>query len=64
MKKEPWVAFLLFGWEEVAAYTLRGTFPGECEETRKLLAYEHGVTPDKITVVIEERYAGRRRTSA
>ena len=53
--KEPWVVFYLLGWEELAAYTLRGTFAGECMETKRLLAYEFGVSEDDISVVIEQR---------
>ena len=55
MRKEPWVVFYLMGWEELAAYTLRGTFAHECMETKRLLAYEHGVSEADISVVIEQR---------
>lgn len=55
MKKEPWAVFYLLGWEELASYTLRGTFAGECMETKKLLAYKHGVREEDISVVIEQR---------
>ena len=55
MKTEPWVVFYLLGWQELAAYTLRGTFAGECMETKKLLAYEHGVSEGDISVAIEQR---------
>lgn len=41
--------------EELAAYTIRGTFPGEAEATAGLLAAEHGLTPGQITVTIEDR---------
>lgn len=53
--KELWAVFYLNDWEELAAYTLRGTFAGEREETKKLLAYRHGVKKEDITVKIEER---------
>lgn len=55
MGNELWVVFYLYGWEEIAAYTLRGTSAGECMETKKLLAYERGVSVDDISVVIERR---------
>ena len=64
MSKELWVVFYYKGWEELCAYTLRGTFADECMETRKLLAAEHGVSEDDISVVIEQRATkgcGRRR---
>ena len=53
--KEPYVVFYLLGGEQLAAYTLRGTFAGECMATRELLAYKHGVRVDDITVKIEWR---------
>ena len=40
--KEPWVVFFLDG-KEICRYTVRGMFPGEREETIKLLASEHDV---------------------
>ena len=49
-----WVVFY-HEREELAAYTLRGTFAGEATETKKLLAYERGVSEDEISVVIEKR---------
>lgn len=55
MKTELWVVFYLYGWQELAAYTLRGTSAGECMETRKLLAYERGVSIEDISAVIERR---------
>ena len=41
--------------QELAAFTIRGTFPGETEATRDLLAAEHGLPPEQITVTIEDR---------
>ena len=64
MSKEPWVVFYYKDWEQLAAYTLRGTFAEECMETKKLLAYEHGVSEEDISVVIEQRVSrgcGRKR---
>ena len=46
---KPCVAFFLNG-KEISRYTIRGTFAGEMEETVNLLAYDHGVTPDQISV--------------
>lgn len=40
---------------ELAAYTIRGTFAGEAEATADLLAAEHGITREQITVTIENR---------
>ncbi len=44
---------------ELCAYTIRGTFPGEEDATRELLAVEEGINPDRITVSIERRKEGR-----
>lgn len=51
--KQNWLVFYC-GGEEVLAYTVSGTFPGEMEETREQLAYELGVDPDDITCRVEE----------
>lgn len=52
--KEQWLVFYL-GDKELASYTLRGTFPGEAEETINLLAYENGVPTEAIRVAYEWR---------
>lgn len=44
-----WITFSLNG-EEIAAISVKGLFPGEIQETVKLLAYENGVTTGEITV--------------
>ena len=41
--------------EELIAYTLRGTFQGEEEATRELLAYENGIPAEQIRTKIERR---------
>jgi hypothetical protein len=41
--------------EELSAYTLRGTFQGEEEATRELLAYENGIPAEQIRTKIERR---------
>ena len=41
--------------KELAAYTLRGTFPGEEQGTIELLAGECGIDPARIEVTVEER---------
>ena len=41
--------------KELGAYTLEGTFEGEEEATKELLAGENGITIEDIKVVIEER---------
>ena len=51
---EQWVVFRHEG-REIWAYTLRGTFPGEQEETIKLLAHEKGIPAEDITAAIETR---------
>ena len=61
---EPWAVFYYMDWMELAAYTVRGTFPGEMEETKNLLAYEHGVRPTEINVRIENRPRSRKEATA
>lgn len=41
--------------QELAAYTIRGTFSGEAEATADLLAAEKGIPREQITVTIETR---------
>lgn len=45
---------------ELAAYTVRGTFPGERAETVKLLAHDNGIAPERITTTLERRQSGSR----
>lgn len=40
---------------ELCAYTIRGTFEGEQAATIESLAYENGISPERITVTIERR---------
>lgn len=49
--------YLVFyhGEKELAAYTLRGTFPGEMEATKELLAYENNITVAEIRATKETR---------
>ena len=49
--------YLVFYYKqkELAAYTLRGTFPGEMEATKELLAYENNITVAEIRVTKETR---------
>lgn len=51
---EKWKVFYINGFEK-CAYTLFGTFDGEEESTKELLAYENGVNVDEVTVKIEIR---------
>ena len=41
--------------KELAAISTNGSFEGEIEATRELLAYEKSVSPDDISVKIEKR---------
>ena len=43
---------------EYCAYTLRGTFPGELENTIRLVAHENGIPAAQIKATIEERQEG------
>ena len=53
MKEE----YLVFYHEqkELLAYTVRGTFAGELDATKGLLAYENGISEDAIRVTRETR---------
>ena len=53
-KKEKYVVFKLRG-AEILAYTVRGTFAGELENTKELLAEKYKCGPEEITAEIEER---------
>lgn len=54
MNKEEWLVFTHEG-KELCSYTIRGTFPGEKEETIKLLAYENGIPENEIVCSIVKR---------
>ena len=43
------------GDKELLAISVYGSFQGEIEDTKKLLAYEHKISPEDITVKIEKR---------
>jgi hypothetical protein len=45
-----WLTFSLPDGKELASYTVNGTFQGEMQATKELLAADHGVTPEEITV--------------
>lgn len=40
---------------ELCAYTIRGTFDGEEQATRELLAFEKGIPAEQIKTRIESR---------
>lgn len=41
--------------EEYARYTMDGTFAGEEEATKELIAYEKGISVDRIETTIKRR---------
>ena len=49
--KKRWKAFYLNG-KRICAYTIEGTFDGEEQATKELLAFEHDTEPEKISVRI------------
>ena len=53
-KVEPWVVFIL-GGREICAYTVRGTFAGELQATKEMIAYDKGVALSAIETKIVER---------
>ena len=53
---EPWKIFYEEdSGKEFTAYTIRGTFEGEEEATRQLIAHENNLDPEKIKTKIEYR---------
>lgn len=54
MKKEKWVVFYHED-RELCAYTAFGTFPGEVDATKEMLAYENNIPQNAIRVVVERR---------
>ena len=52
--RELWLIFKLEE-KEIAAYTLRGTFPGEAAETKALLAAEYGCSVQDIKTEVVRR---------
>lgn len=52
--KKAWKVFYLNG-KELCAYTLEGSFAGEEQATKEMLAYDHNVSVDDIEVRIEKR---------
>ena len=54
MKKEAWAVFY-YGEKELCSYTLRGTFPGEAQATKEILADEKGIAVSDIQLKIELR---------
>ena len=48
---EKWKVFTLNG-KELCSYTIYGTFDGEEQATKELLAFEHNTEPEKISVRI------------
>lgn len=53
-KKERYIVFKLNG-AEILAYTVRGTFQGELQNTKELLAAKYNCKPEDITVELEDR---------
>lgn len=47
-----WIAFMYDG-KEIFAYTIKGTFPGELQATKELLAAERGISTEEITVKLK-----------
>ena len=51
MRKQKWIVFFYAG-KEMLRYSLAGTFPGERENTMKLLAAEHDIPVSAIYFAI------------
>lgn len=48
---EKWIEFL-YNDHVLCSYTVRGTFPGELQATKELLAAEKAISPESITTRI------------
>lgn len=44
-----------YGDKELLAISVYGSFEGEIEDTKKLLAYDNKISPEDITVKTEKR---------
>lgn len=53
MTEPRFILFFLNG-KEILRYTIRGTFPGELENTKEILANQYGVEPNDIKSVVME----------
>lgn len=56
---ELWLMFLHPNGKELAAYTVNGTFRGEMQATKELLAAENGLQPEEITVKCGRKEAAK-----
>ena len=52
---ETYIVFYDPTGKELCAYTAQGTFAGELQSTRELLAYENGFEPQDIKIKAENR---------
>lgn len=46
---EAWIEFI-YNDKVIGSYTVRGTFAGEMEATKELLAAEHNTSPENIKI--------------
>ncbi len=54
--QEQWVVFKdSETGQELGSYTVRGTFTGEAQATKELLAYEKGIPVEQVVTSIEQR---------
>lgn len=54
-KGKPWVVFTDPAGKELCAYTAEETFAGEMQATKELLAAEHNIAVEDISVAIQQR---------
>lgn len=55
-----WIKFYHPDGRDLGGYTLLGTFAGELQNTKELLAAENGIKPEDIEVRLEEHKGGTR----
>lgn len=52
---EAWIEFI-YNDKVIGSYTVRGTFAGEMQATKELLAADYNTTPENIKTRIVDRY--------
>lgn len=55
MSKEQWVCFYHPDGRFLGGYTLTGTFAGEAQATKELLAAENGIQPHEIKTQLQNK---------
>ena len=60
MRKEEWVCFYHPDGRFLGGYTVTGTFAGEAQATKELLAAENEIAPEDITMRLQNKPPNRK----